>query len=95
MAKTDSQRSLTSWGDQDWGYVSRGDEKKPKSNRGRYLPKKVRSGLSASQKAATNRKKRKAGGVGSRAKYSKKVARKVGRLSKLIKFLDDTLYKRK
>ena len=49
MAKTDSQRSLTSWGDQDWGYVTRGDEKKPKSKRCRYLPKKVRRSLTQSQ----------------------------------------------
>ena len=88
MAKKKGQRSLESWGDQDWDYVTRGDEKKPKSKRGRYLPKKVRRTLSSSQKAATNRKKRKAGGVGSRAKYSKNVARRVGSLSKLIKFLN-------
>ena len=87
MAKTDSQRSLTRWGDQDWGYVTRGDEKKPKSKRGRYLPKKVRRSLTASQKAATNRKKRKAGGVGSRAKYSKKVASRVGAISKLLNYV--------
>tara|TARA_A100001011_G_C13564260_1_gene537674 strand:+ start:23 stop:301 length:279 start_codon:yes stop_codon:yes gene_type:complete len=91
MAKTKGQRSLSSWTDQDWDYVTAKDKKKPKSKRGRYLPKKVRQGLTASQKAATNRKKRKAGGVGSRAEYSKKVARKVGRLSKLLKFLDDKL----
>ncbi len=88
MAKKKGQRSLESWGDQDWDYVTRGDEKKPKSKRGRYLPKKVRRTLSSSQKAATNRKKRKAGGVGSRAKYSENVARRVGSLSKLIKFLN-------
>ena len=88
MAKKIGQRSLESWGDQDWDYVTRGDEKKPKSKRGRYLPKKVRRTLSSSQKAATNRKKRKAGGVGSRAKYSENVARRVGSLSKLIKFLN-------
>ena len=88
MAKKKGQRSLESWCDQDWDYVTRGDEKKPKSKRGRYLPKKVRRTLSSSQKAATNRKKRKAGGVGSRAKYSENVARRVGSLSKLIKFLN-------
>ena len=38
-------------------------------------------------KASTNKKKRKAGGVGSRAKYSKKVAKKVSSVSKLIKYL--------
>ena len=40
MAKTKSQKSLSAWSKQDWGYVTRGDEKKPKSKRGRYLPKK-------------------------------------------------------
>ena len=53
--------------------------KKPKSKRGRYLPKSVRDKMTPSQKAASNRKKRKAGGVGSRAKYSKKVRKAVRR----------------
>ena len=88
MANTKSQKSLSAWSKQDWGYVTRGDEKKPKSKRGRYLPKKVRQSLTPAQRAATNRKKRKAGGVGTRAKYSEKVARKVGSLAKLIKYLD-------
>ena len=88
MAKTKSQKSLSAWSKQDWGYVTRGDEKKPKSKRGRYLPKKVRQSLPPAQRAATNRKKRKAGGVGTRAKYSEKVARKVGSLAKLIKYLE-------
>jgi|TARA_B100001939_G_scaffold337765_1_gene342529 hypothetical protein len=76
-----SQRSLKKWTDEDWGYVTKKDEKKPKSKRGRYLPKRVRDSLTPSQKAATNRKKRKAGGVGSRAKYSKKIAKGVRRRS--------------
>ena len=76
-----SQRSLKKWTDEDWGYVTKKDEKKPKSKRGRYLPKRVRASLTPSQKAATNRKKRKAGGVGSRAKYSKKIAKGVRRRS--------------
>ena len=88
MAKKKSQKSLKRWGDQDWGYVSEGDEKKPKKKRGRYLPKSVRRSLTPGQKAATNRKKRKAGGVGSRAKYSKKVAKKVSAVSKLMKYVD-------
>ena len=87
MAKTEGQRSLSRWTDQDWDYVTARDKKKPKSKRGRYLPKKVRQGLTASQKAATNRKKRKAGGVGSRAKYSKKVASRVGAISKLLNYV--------
>ena len=74
-----SQRSLKKWTDEDWGYVTKKDEKKPKSKRGRYLPKRVQQSLTPGQKAATNRKKRKAGGVGSRAKYSKKIARGVRR----------------
>ena len=79
MAKAKSQRSLSKWSKQDWGYVSKGDEKKPKKKRGRYLPKSVRSSMTAAEKAAENRKKRKAGGVGSRAKYSKKVRKAVRR----------------
>ena len=74
-----SQRSLKKWKDEKWGYVTKKDAKKPKSKRGRYLPKKVRDSLTPAQKAATNRKKRKAGGVGSRAKYSKKIAKGVRR----------------
>ena len=79
MALKKSQKSLKKWGKQKWGYVTKGDEKKPKSKRGRYLPKSVRAKMTPSQKAATNRKKRKAGGVGSRAKYSKKVRKAVRR----------------
>lgn len=79
MAKAKSQRSLTKWGKQDWGYITKGDEKKPKRKRGRYLPKSVRSSMTAAEKAASNRKKRKAGGVGSRAKYSRKVRKAVRR----------------
>jgi len=52
------------------------------------VPERGRDGIKRGQKAATNRKKRKAGGVGSRAKYSKKVAKKVSSLAKLIKYLE-------
>ena len=52
--------------------------KKPKSKRGRYLPKSVRQGLTKSQKAYENRNKRAATKKGKqRAKYSKKVRRKM------------------
>ena len=55
-------------------------KKKPKKKRGRYLPESVRKTLTKSQKAATNRKKRKATASGRpKAKYSKAVARKVRR----------------
>ena len=79
MVLKKSQKSLKKWGKQKWGYVTKSDSKKPKSKRGRYLPKSVRDKMTPSQKAASNRKKRKAGGVGSRAKYSKKVKKAVRR----------------
>ena len=73
-----SQQSLKKWSQQDWGYVSKGDKKKPKSKRGRYLPKSVRASLTSAQKAYENRKKRKATKAGKqRASYSKKVRRKM------------------
>ena len=42
MALKKSQKSLKKWTAQKWDYVSKGDKKKPKSKRGRYLPKSVR-----------------------------------------------------
>ena len=75
-----SSNSLSKWSKQKWDYVSKGDEKKPRAKRGRYLPESVRKSLSASERAATNRKKRQASAKGKqKAKYSKKVARKVRR----------------
>ena len=79
MVKKKSQKSLTKWTKQKWDYITKADKKKPKSKRGRYLHKSVRDRMTPSQKAASNRKKRKAGGVGSRAKYSKKVRKAVRR----------------
>jgi len=55
-----SKNSLTKWTKQKWGYVTKGDAKKPRRKRGRYLPEKVRKKLTSSQKAYTNRKKRQA-----------------------------------
>tara|TARA_R100000353_G_scaffold123345_2_gene87641 strand:+ start:411 stop:797 length:387 start_codon:yes stop_codon:yes gene_type:complete len=76
--KKSSGNKLKKWGDQKWDYVSKGDKKKPKSKRGRYLPKSVRDSLSPSEKASTNRKKRVANARSRRkAKYSKSIARKV------------------
>ena len=78
-AKSSSNR-LSKWSKQKWGYVSKGDSKKPRAKRGRYLPASVRKSLTPSQKAATNRRKRAASKAGKqRAKYSKNVARKVRR----------------
>ena len=73
-----SSNSLSKWSKQKWDYVSKGDKKKTRKKRGRYLPESVRKNLSPSQKAATNRKKRAASKAGKqKAKYSKSVARKV------------------
>tara|TARA_R100000458_G_C8185923_1_gene181287 strand:- start:143 stop:388 length:246 start_codon:yes stop_codon:yes gene_type:complete len=78
MALKKSQRSLKKWTAQKWDYISKADKKKPKSKRGRYLPKSVRRTLTAAQKAYENRKKRKATKAGKqRAKYSKKVRKKM------------------
>jgi hypothetical protein len=74
------KNKLSKWSKQKWDYVSKGDKKKPKKKRGRYLPESVRKTLTKSQKAATNRKKRAASAKGKgRAKYSKAVAKKVRR----------------
>ena len=78
MALKKSQRSLKKWTKQKWGYITKSDSKKPRSKRGRYLPKSVRSSLTPSQKAYENRKKSKASKKGKqRASYSKKVRKKM------------------
>ena len=78
--KKSSKNKLSKWTKEKWDYVSKGDKKKPKKKRGRYLPESVRKSLSPSQKSATNRRKRAASAKGKpRAKYSKSIARKVRR----------------
>ena len=81
MALKKSQRSLKRWTDQKWDYISKGDKKKPRRKRGRYLPASVRKSLTPSQKAYENRKKRKASKAGKQfAKYSKTTRKKVRRV---------------
>ena len=60
MALAKSQKSLKKWTKQKWGYVTKGDEKKSKAKKGRYLPESVRKSLSESEKASTNKRKRQA-----------------------------------
>ena len=80
MALKKSQKSLKKWTKQEWGYITKGDAKKPRRKRGRYLPKSVRKSLTKSQKAYQNRRKRAASARGKqRAKYTKSIARKVRR----------------
>ena len=75
-----SSNKLSKWSKQKWDYVSKGDKKKPKKKRGRYLPESVRKSLTPSQKASTNKRKRAASAKGrGKAKYSKSIARKVRR----------------
>ena len=81
MALKKTQKSLKKWTKQKWDYVSKGQTKKPRSKRGRYLPESVRKSLTPSQKAYENRKKRAASKKGKqRASYSKTTRKKVGRL---------------
>ena len=78
MALRKSQRSLKKWTSQKWDYISKGDKKKPRRKRGRYLPASVRKSMTASQKAYENRKKRAASRKGKqRAKYSRSTRRKM------------------
>ena len=78
--KKSSGNKLSKWSKQKWDYVSKGDKKKPRKKRGRYLPESVRKSLSPGEKSATNRKKRAASAKGKqKAKYSKKIAGKVRR----------------
>lgn len=73
-----ASNKLAKWTKQNWDYVSKGDEKKPRKKRGRFLPKNVRESLTAAEKAATNRRKRNASARGQpKAKYSPNIARKV------------------
>jgi hypothetical protein len=73
-----SQKSLKKWTEQEWDYVSAKDRRKPKSERGRYLPKSVRKSLTPSQKASENKKKKTATKKGKqKAKYGKAVKSKM------------------
>ena len=73
-----SSNSLSKWTKQDWGYVSPKDAQKPRTQRGRYLPKSVRESMTSSQKQEANRRKRAASKAGKqRASYQKSVAKKV------------------
>lgn len=77
MAKKPSQQSLVNWTRQEWGYSSKGEEKKPRKKRGRYLPKAAWQALSPGEKRATNAAKRKGSKSGKQfVKQPKKIAKK-------------------
>ena len=50
MTLKKSQQSLKKWGAQKWRYSSKGERKKPKSERGRYLPDAAWKSLSAGER---------------------------------------------
>ncbi len=78
MALKAPQRSLKKWTEQKWQYSSDKEEDKPKSERGRYLPKKAWDSLSAGEKRATNAAKRKGTKAGKQVvKQPETVAKKV------------------
>lgn len=77
MARKPTQQSLVNWTRQEWQYSSKGEEKKPRAKRGRYLPKAAWASLSSGEKAATNRAKRKGSKAGKQfVKQPKKIAKK-------------------
>jgi len=69
-----SCNSLTKWTREDWGYISKSNNKKSK-RKGRYLPKKVREMLTPSEKRKENRLK--GNKVGQKIPYSKSVLKKM------------------
>ena len=77
MALAKSQKSLLSWGKQDWGTKS---GKKSSETGERYLPKKAREALSDSEYAATTAAKRKAKSSGKQhSPQPKKIAEKTAK----------------
>ena len=78
MALKPAQRSLQRWTEQKWQYSSEKEKDKPKSKRGRYLPKAAWDSLSPGEKRATNSAKRKGTKSGKQfVKQPKKIADKV------------------
>lgn len=77
MALAKSQKSLKSWGKEDWGTKSG----KPSGKTGeRYLPKKARESLSSAEYAATTKAKRKGTAAGKQfVKQPKEIAKKTSK----------------
>lgn len=81
MKKT--QRSLKRWTEQEWGYSSPKEREKPRSKRGRYLPKKAWEALSVGEKRATNAAKRRGTRKGEQfVKQPSKIAKKTAKYRK-------------
>ena len=76
MSLKKSQKSLLSWGKEDWGTKS---GKKSSDTGERYLPKKAREALSSSEYAATTAKKRKDTAAGKQFSKQPKAAAKTSK----------------
>lgn len=71
------QQSLKRWTKQKWQYSSDKEQDKPKSSRGRYLPKAAWDALSPGEKRATNAAKRAGTKAGKQfVKQPKNIAKK-------------------
>jgi len=79
--KTEAQKSLSKWTKEDWGTKSgKNSTLGPKPTGERYLPKKARESLSASEYAATTRAKREGTRKGKQfVAQPKKIARKTAK----------------
>ena len=82
--KTKAQKSLSKWTKEDWGTKSgKPSTQGSKATGERYLPKKVREGLTKKEYEATSRKKREDTKKGKQfSKQPKKVAKKTSELRK-------------
>jgi hypothetical protein len=70
-----SCNSLSKWTREDWGYISKSNNKSKNKRKGRYLPKKVRDMLTPYEKRKENRLK--GNKVGQKIPYSKSVLKKI------------------
>ena len=79
--KTKAQKSLSKWTKEDWGTKSgKPSTQGPKATGERYLPKKARDSLSASEYAATTKAKREGTRKGKQfVKQPKAIAKKTAR----------------
>jgi hypothetical protein len=80
-AKTSNQKSLSKWTKEDWGTRSgKPSTQGPKATGERYLPKKARQALSASEYAATTKAKREGTRAGKQfVRQPKAIAKKTAR----------------
>lgn len=83
MSLKKPQQSLVRWTKQKWQYSSEKEEKKPRTKRGRYLPKAAWDSLSPGEKRATNAAKRKTSKTGKQhSSQPEKITKKVRKYRK-------------